>query len=64
MSEKEIKAEAQEEGDEVEDFCKHIALVRDHETGKAMAKYGFDSYCILEKDTMKPIYYKLEKKEK
>lgn len=40
----------------VEDEVNHIALVRDPEVGKAVLKYGFDSYCILDEDK-KPQYF-------
>lgn len=43
---------------DVSDNVNHIAVVQNHETGKQILKYDFDSYCIIGEDKT-PNYYSL-----
>ena len=42
----------------VPDNVNHIAIVPDHEVGKKVLAYNFDSYCIFDEDKV-PHYYSL-----
>lgn len=44
----------------VPDITNHIAVVDDHELGKKLRVYGFDSYCIVDPETFDTQHYRLE----
>ena len=41
----------------VPDVCEHIALLYDESDLKEVKKYGFDRYCILDKETHEPKFW-------